>query len=146
VLHLHLGVGGTDYELERYSHNRTEFGKIPDNDKVLLKRGFILEGKPYQLASHVGISELKEELQDKMKGKLPPGVDLQISEDAGGFICNYIYYKSCLHLQEKELHHSLFLHIPHRAGREDKLAETDLKCIEALLGILLKKKNNLTTE
>ncbi len=106
-----------------------------------------MEGFPlhHRLKSHVGIAELNERLGKEMKGKLPAKVKVQTSDNAGSFICNYIYYKSCHYLQRGS-NHSLFFHIPDRKTKEDILAETDLKCILALLDILMRKKNNLTTE
>lgn len=74
-------------------------------------------------------------------------MEVKISEDAEGFICNYIYYKSCLQLQKASPvnHHSLFMHVPNREIWEHGLAEMDLKCVENILDILL-KRNNLRNE
>jgi hypothetical protein len=49
VLHLHLGVGGSHYDLERYSRNETRFGGFPDNDGKVLNSGVIVEGGQPQI-------------------------------------------------------------------------------------------------
>jgi pyroglutamyl-peptidase len=39
------------------------------------------------------------------------GFDVMISDDAGRFVCNYVYYHS-LRLAEQKGHKSLFVHVP----------------------------------
>lgn len=49
-----------------------------------------------------------KEIQKFLKKK---GYDAMISDDAGRFVCNYVYYQS-LRFAEEKGHKSLFVHVP----------------------------------
>jgi pyroglutamyl-peptidase len=60
------------------------------------------------------------------KGK---GYDVMVSDDAGRFVCNYVYYHS-LRFAEQKGNKSLFVHVP-LFSRIDE--ETQMRFIASLL-------------
>lgn len=67
-----------------------------------------------------------KEIQQFLKNK---GYDVTISDDAGRFVCNYVYYHS-LWFAEQKGHKSLFVHVP-LFSRIDE--ETQMQFAVALL-------------
>lgn len=60
------------------------------------------------------------------------GFDVSTSDDAGRFVCNYIYYHS-LHFAEKTKIKSLFVHVPLFLTIDE---ETQMRFVSSLLEVL----------
>ncbi|KAG8383184.1 hypothetical protein BUALT_Bualt05G0158200 [Buddleja alternifolia] len=104
VVWLHLGVnsGGLKFAIERQAVNEASFC-CPDE----------LGWQP-------------QAILEFLKRK---GYDVTISNDAGRFVCNFVYYHSLLFAEQKG-HNSLFVHLP-PFSRIDE--ETQMQFVVALL-------------
>lgn len=108
VIWIHLGVnsGSSKFALERRAVNEATFrcpdqlGWQPQQLPVVLEDGGISRSRQTSLSTEAILKFLKKK-----------GFDLVISDDAGRFICNYVYYHS-LRFAEQKGHKSLFVHVP----------------------------------
>ncbi|XVF02479.1 hypothetical protein REPUB_Repub04eG0178900 [Reevesia pubescens] len=108
VIWLHLGVNGRakKFALEQQAVNEATF---PCKDE--------LGWQPQQLriVAEDGEASRKRETTCSVEAILKflknKGYDVTISNDAGRFICNYVYYHS-LRFAEQKGHKSLFVHVP----------------------------------
>jgi len=73
--------------LERIARNRDESSR-PDNDGVARGGAPILESGPAFLASSLPLTELAIRLERER-------VPVEWSDDAGGFLCNHVFYLAC---------------------------------------------------
>ncbi|WP_413944135.1 pyroglutamyl-peptidase I [Bdellovibrio sp. HCB-162] len=97
--------GRSKINLERVALNWIETEK-PDEDGVTPLQGPIISGKESALFSTLNVSNFKDQLQQK---QLPIAVSLS----AGGYVCNYVYYKTLLCLQENKIKsQTCFIHVP----------------------------------
>ncbi|XP_021293010.1 uncharacterized protein LOC110423181 [Herrania umbratica] len=108
VIWLHLGVnsGAQKFALEKQAVNEATF-RCPDE----------LGWQPQQLpvvAEDGGTYRKREttcSIEAILKFLKNMGYDVRISDDAGRFVCNYVYYHS-LRFAEQKGHKSLFVHVP----------------------------------
>ncbi|WCJ38467.1 Peptidase C15 pyroglutamyl peptidase I-like [Euphorbia peplus] len=108
VVWLHLGVnsGATQFAIERLAVNEATF-RCPDE----------LGWQPLQhpIVSKDGGTSFTRETCCSMEAILKilqkMGHDVTSSDDAGRFVCNYVYYHSLKFAEEKG-HKSLFVHVP----------------------------------
>ncbi|XP_062110340.1 uncharacterized protein LOC133822127 [Humulus lupulus] len=108
VVWLHLGVdnGETKFAIEMKAVNEATFccpdelGWSPQQVPIVSEDGGT------SLARETCCST--KEIQKLLKKK---GYDVTISDDAGRFVCNYVYYHS-LRFAEQKGHKSLFVHVP----------------------------------
>ncbi|KAJ4827818.1 hypothetical protein Tsubulata_026155 [Turnera subulata] len=108
VVWLHLGVnsGALKFLIERQAFNEATFrcpdelGWQPQRQHIIPEDGEIGRVRETSLS----IKEISKILKKK-------GHDVTISEDAGRFVCNYVYYHS-LRFAEQKGHKSLFVHVP----------------------------------
>ncbi|KAL2154417.1 hypothetical protein VTH82DRAFT_3093 [Thermothelomyces myriococcoides] len=74
---------------------------------------WIWEGLPAELETALDI----EDIHSRWKWHCPRHLDLRISEDAGHYLCDFIYYSSLAHLEKAgERRRVLFLHVPSDAS------------------------------
>lgn len=122
---IHLGVANLStgfFKLEQGAH-RDGYEKI-DVDGI---RGCDLEKsveegwedwneQPKHIETSIKVEELSIEVTKKVK-VTHPTVNVDTSNDAGRFLCEYIFYSSLAHLK----HHRrvLFLHVPAGLGQKD---------------------------
>ncbi|KAI3452714.1 hypothetical protein Pfo_009378 [Paulownia fortunei] len=126
VVWLHLGVnsGALKFAIERQAVNEATFccpdelGWQPQQLPIILGDGGISRARK----TSCSVEAILELLKTK-------GYDVTISNDAGRFVCNFVYYHSLLFAEQKG-HESLFVHLP-PFSRVDK--ETQLQFIVALL-------------
>ncbi|CAA2967776.1 pyroglutamyl-peptidase 1 [Olea europaea subsp. europaea] len=108
IVWLHLGVnnGGLNFSIERQAVNEASFC-CPDE----------LGWQPQQLPIILGdggIHQIRrtscpiEAIQELLRRK---GFDVTISNDAGRFVCNFVYYHSLRYAEQKG-HNCLFVHLP----------------------------------
>ncbi|KAE9597980.1 hypothetical protein Lal_00029594 [Lupinus albus] len=108
VVWLHLGVnsGAQRFAIERQAANEATF-LCPDE----------LGWQPYQVPivpEDGGISRKREtclSVEAILKSLKKGAYDVMISDDAGRFVCNYLYYHS-LRFAEQMGSKSLFVHVP----------------------------------
>ncbi|KAL9423895.1 hypothetical protein AB3S75_035899 [Citrus x aurantiifolia] len=108
VIWIHLGVnsGSSKFALERLAVNEATFlcpdqlGWQPQQIPVVLEDGGISRSRQTSLSTEAILKFLKKK-----------GFDVVISDDAGRFVCNYVYYHS-LRFAEQKGHKSLFVHVP----------------------------------
>ncbi|XP_042499620.1 pyrrolidone-carboxylate peptidase 1-like [Macadamia integrifolia] len=108
VIWVHFGVnsGALRFAIERQAVNEATF-RCPDE----------LGWQPQQLPiipEDGGISQTREtscSADPIVKFLKKIGYDVAISDDAGRFVCNYVYYHS-LRFAEQKGHKSLFVHVP----------------------------------
>ncbi|KAK8529433.1 hypothetical protein V6N12_060215 [Hibiscus sabdariffa] len=123
---LHLGVdgGARKFALEKQAVNEATFycpdelGWQPMRQPIVAEDG----GTSRKRETTCSIEAVLKLLKNK-------GYDAAISEDAGLFVCNYVYYHS-LRFAEQKGHKSLFVHVP-RFSRINE--ETQMQFVATLL-------------
>ncbi|CAN1320868.1 Pyrrolidone-carboxylate peptidase [Linum perenne] len=92
VVWVHMGVnsGAVKFAIERQAVNEATF-RCPDE-------------LGWQPNTGCSVDEMLRFLKKK-------GFDVMISDDAGRFVCNYVYYHS-LRFAKQKGHKSLFVHVP----------------------------------
>lgn len=126
VIWLHLGVnsGALKFAIERQAVNEATFrcpdelGWQPHKFPVVPVDGSISLARK----TSCSVDAILQYLKNK-------GHEVMISDDAGRFVCNYVYYHS-LRFAEQKGHRSLFVHVP-LFSRIDK--ETQMQFTYALL-------------
>ncbi|XP_059448471.1 uncharacterized protein LOC132179725 [Corylus avellana] len=126
VVWLHLGVnsGALKFAIEKQAVNEATF-RCPDE----------LGWQPQQLpiVSEDGETSRARETScctaEILKYLKKGGFDVTISDDAGRFVCNYVYYHS-LRLAEQKGHKSLFVHVPLFSRINE---ETQMRFVASLL-------------
>ncbi|XP_021809759.1 uncharacterized protein LOC110753219 [Prunus avium] len=126
VVWLHLGVnsGALKFAIERQAINEAtfrcpdEFGWQPQQLPIITEDG----GTSRARETSCSMEAIHKILKKK-------GYDVAISDDAGRFVCNYVYYHS-LHFAEEKGHKSLFVHVP-LFSRIDE--ETQMRFVASLL-------------
>lgn len=108
VVWLHLGVnsGALKFAIERQAINEATF-RCPDQ----------LGWQPQQfpiISEDGGTSQIRKttcSVEAILKILKKKGYDVMISDDAGRFVCNYVYYQS-LRFAKQKGHKCLFVHVP----------------------------------
>lgn len=129
VIWLHLGVnsGAMRFAVENQAVNEATF-RCPD------EHGW----KPYKvpiIPSDGGITQTRETslpVFKIVKALSDMGFDVVPSDDAGRFVCNYVYYHS-LRFAEKHGIKSLFVHFPLFVTIDE---ETQMRFVASLLEVL----------
>ncbi|XWS22613.1 hypothetical protein CRYUN_Cryun29cG0051100 [Craigia yunnanensis] len=104
---LHLGVSGAqEFALEQQAVNEATFpcpdelGWQPQKLPIVAEDG----GTSWKRETTCSVEAILKFLKNK-------GYDVTISNNAGRFVCNYVYYHS-LRFAEQKGHKSLFVHVP----------------------------------
>ncbi|XP_040375179.1 pyrrolidone-carboxylate peptidase isoform X2 [Rosa chinensis] len=129
VVWLHLGVnsGAMKFAIERQAVNEAtfrcpdEFGWQPQQFPIIEADGEISRARETSCSIDAILKILKKK-----------GFDVAVSDDAGRFVCNYVYYHS-LRFAEEKGHKSLFVHVP-LFSRIDE--ETQMRFVASLLEAL----------
>lgn len=108
VVWLHLGVnsGAQKFAIERKAVNEATFrcpdelGWQPQRIPIVSEDGGISRARETSCC----VEGIRKFLKEK-------GFDVALSDDAGRFVCNYVYYHS-LRFAELKGHKSLFVHVP----------------------------------
>ena len=98
------------FQLERVARNFVSMQKL-DADGVTSTNPLIEKQGPEFLLSHVDVSGLADTLNAQ-------GYRCRVSEDAGDYVCNFLYFK--LLLKSRDSGDILFVHIPQIIAGEDK--------------------------
>ncbi|XP_021742805.1 uncharacterized protein LOC110708890 [Chenopodium quinoa] len=129
VVWVHLGVnsGAQKFALECQAFNEATFrcpdelGWQPQQVPIVPEDGEISNTRQTTCSADSILSFLKKK-----------GFNVMNSDDAGCFVCNYVYYHS-LRFAEARGHKSLFVHVP-LFSKIDK--ETQMRFITSLLGAI----------
>lgn len=152
----HQGLNTSDVLLEQVA------GKLPDNVIALRWLPVNFDLAPIQVISHIvqylpkvviccGMAEKRQTMTLEQWGtyedqRLATSIDLptlikktihtRISDDAGSFVCNRLYYQVLNHLKHKSHHQSsaaLFVHVPLITNANQAVLEFDfLKIVDHL--------------
>ncbi|KAL2903333.1 Pyrrolidone-carboxylate peptidase [Bienertia sinuspersici] len=126
VVWLHLGVnsGAQKFAIERQAFNEATFrcpdelGWQPQEVPIFDDDGEISNTRQTECSAEAILNFLKKK-----------GFDVMISDDAGRFVCNYVYYHS-LRFAESKGHKSLFVHVPLFSKIDE---ETQMRFVTSLL-------------
>jgi pyrrolidone-carboxylate peptidase len=110
MIHIGMATSRKFYSVERRGHRdsylmRDVDGKFLSDTEEARKEW---DGLPSELSSDININDVWQRLRATL-----PDFDIRISEDAGRYLCDYIYYTSLAHLFRKgEERRVIFLHVP----------------------------------
>ncbi|HWK64973.1 MAG TPA: hypothetical protein VNS34_08530 [Rhizobiaceae bacterium] len=122
AIHFGLSAQARGFTLERYARNA--FGPKPDNSGYLPAAGPICAG-PERLPSTLPLERLHDLLVNH-------GLPVSWSDDAGGYLCNYLFYLSRSGLvPEFTPGMSGFIHVPPLVG--DWEANTSAMALDVLV-------------
>jgi pyroglutamyl-peptidase len=102
VICLGLADERTVISVERFAHNLDEASTI-DNEDAAGSGAEIEPGAPLALASTLPVDEIVSALQAQ-------GLPAEVSRDAGGFLCNHVFYVLMRSLRETQV--GGFVHVP----------------------------------
>ncbi|XP_071707532.1 uncharacterized protein [Rutidosis leptorrhynchoides] len=124
-LHMGLNGGASKFAIERQAVNEATFS-CPDELGWQPKRLPIVpeDGEITRIRETACFIDAILEFLKNIKG-----CDAMISDDAGRFVCNYVYYHS-LRFAEEKGHKSLFVHVPPFSRINE---ETQMQFMVALL-------------
>lgn len=136
----HLGqAGGRDtVSVEQVALNW--MGSLQDEAGYLPEESALEAKKPTAYISHLPLRKIVTELKET------EGLPVSLSQSAGVFLCNYVYFKSCSILEEqKRGAHALFIHVPYlpeqvvqKPGKPSLSIEAIEKSVTAIIQKLLK--------
>ncbi|XP_022151050.1 uncharacterized protein LOC111019074 [Momordica charantia] len=126
VIWLHLGVnsGSVRFAVEWQAVNEATFRYPDELGWQPQKVPIVSEDGEIAMIRKTSCSALA--ILEKLKAK---SYNVTLSEDAGRFVCNYVYYHS-LRFAEQKGHKSLFVHVP-LFSKIDK--ETQMRFVHSLL-------------
>ena len=102
VLCFGLADGDTTISVERFAHNIEEIDAI-DNDGAPGSGAEIDPAGPLALRSTLPVDEIVAALRDE-------GIPAAVSRDAGGYLCNHVFYVLMQTLDPKKI--GGFIHVP----------------------------------
>ncbi|KAF2815186.1 peptidase C15, pyroglutamyl peptidase I-like protein [Mytilinidion resinicola] len=129
VFHIGLAAGRTFYTLERGAH-RTGYNSIPDVDGKLFSEAEVAARWPH-LPPILKTAFKTDDVWRRWRAQLPDSnVDIRPSEDAGNFMCGFIYYNTLAHFyqQKDEERPVTFLHVPNLPTKKDVDQGRDVAC------------------
>ncbi|KAK2624063.1 hypothetical protein QTJ16_006697 [Diplocarpon rosae] len=121
AIHIGMATGRNFYSVERrghrdgYSLKDVDHELLGDEERRKLEGDeWIWNGMPEELLSSLDI----DDVWDRWSSALP-GIDVRVSENAGRYLCDFIYFSSLAHLTKKEEERRVvFLHVPISADEE----------------------------
>ncbi|GAW12267.1 hypothetical protein ANO14919_016300 [Xylariales sp. No.14919] len=147
---VHIGMAGPQlvYSVERRGH-RDGYGAKDVDGKLLedekrhdeLGDGWIWHGVPHELLSDFDIDDIHR----RWVGRSPSNLDLRVSEDAGHYLCDFIYFSSLAHLWKQQRPKKVvFFHVPLHSDTESlkRGVELVLNLIRSIVESELEKKTS----
>ena len=111
ILVINVGEGGPILSLERYAHNYND--PITDNAGRYPASSVITQHGPSRYATRLNLPRIAQVLSAR-------GLANSISEDAGGYLCNFISYHTYAYLAGTHPGVlALFVHVPPVASAQD---------------------------
>mmetsp|Transcript_16333 Transcript_16333/g.31712 ORF Transcript_16333/g.31712 Transcript_16333/m.31712 type:complete len:274 (-) Transcript_16333:380-1201(-) len=105
VIWIHMGVygGSPGFRLEHKSYNEATF-RVPDERGEKPNKEEIIPGGQPFLSCGFDLASLCSELRKALEGT----VNINVTDDPGRFVCNYVYYSSL----SRHGANVLFVHVP----------------------------------
>ncbi|KAI6717251.1 hypothetical protein PZA11_005426 [Diplocarpon coronariae] len=138
AIHIGMASGRKFYSVERrghrdgYSMKDVDHKLLGDAERRKLEGDdWIWNGMPEELLSSVDVDDVWNRWRSAL-----PSQDVRVSEDAGRYLCDFIYFSSLAHLtKEGEDRRVVFLHVPVRADEEaiENGIEVTLELIRAIV-------------
>lgn len=115
MIHIGMATGRKYYSVERRGHRDGYLMKDVDGElledterRKIEGEDWVWYGLPGEILSDTNIDDIWRRWRTAL-----PDYDIRVSEDAGRFLCDFIYYSSLAHLQKKgEDKRVVFLHVP----------------------------------
>lgn len=115
MIHIGMASGRKFYSVERRGHRDGYVMKDVDEQflgdverRKLEGEDWVWYGLPEEILSNVNVDDVWRRWRTAL-----PGLDIRISEDAGRYLCDFIYYSSLAYLTKKnEERRVVFLHVP----------------------------------
>ncbi|MBU6454164.1 MAG: pyroglutamyl-peptidase I [Cyanobacteria bacterium REEB67] len=133
IVMLGLAANREQLSLERFAMNFRDY-RLPDNNKELRQEETIEPKAPQLLRSHLNLPQLQEVL-------LKAGYPSEVSNHAGTFICNELYFRALNYKRDVHAIESvLFVHLPPektfaRTAKRARHKSTPKGVAEALKGL-----------
>ncbi|KAI1166472.1 hypothetical protein F5B18DRAFT_605867 [Nemania serpens] len=115
---IHIGMAGPQlvYSIERRGHRegygaKDVDGKLLKDEERHSEQGdrWIWHGVPHELLTDFDIDDVHRRWADRS----PRNLDLRVSEDAGHYLCDFIYFSSLAHLWKQQRPKKVvFFHVP----------------------------------
>ncbi|KAI0423245.1 hypothetical protein F5X98DRAFT_7928 [Xylaria grammica] len=147
---VHIGMAGPQlvYSVERRGHRdgygaKDVDGKLLEDEKRHDELGdeWIWHGVPHELLSDFDIDDIHR----RWVGRSPSNLDLRVSEDAGHYLCDFIYFSSLAHLWKQQRPKKVvFFHVPLHSDTESlkRGVELVLTLIRSIVESELEKKTS----
>ncbi|KAI1350132.1 putative pyroglutamyl peptidase type I [Xylaria sp. FL0043] len=145
---VHIGMAGPQlvYSIERRGHrdgyrSKDVDGKLLEDEKAHEEMGerWIWHGVPHELLTDFDIDDVHR----KWVRRSPKNLDLRVSEDAGHYLCDFIYFSSLAHLWKQQRDKKVvFFHVPLHSDPDSlkRGVELVLTLIRSLVESELEKK------
>ncbi|KAI1755092.1 putative pyroglutamyl peptidase type I [Xylaria castorea] len=145
---VHIGMAGPQlvYQIERRGHRDGYHvadvdGKLLEDEKRHAEQGdqWIWHGVPPELLSDYDIGDVHR----RWVKRSPQNLDLRVSEDAGHYLCDFIYYSSMAHLWKQQRPKKVvFFHVPLHSDAESlkRGVELALTLIRSIVESELERK------
>ncbi|KAH8591326.1 hypothetical protein B0O99DRAFT_471646, partial [Bisporella sp. PMI_857] len=129
MVHIGMASGRRYYSVERRGHRDGYGMKDVDNEylgdterRVVEGKDWIWDGLPSELPSDLDVDDVWRRWRLAL-----PEDDVRVSEDAGRYLCDFIYYSSLAELEKKkEERRVVFLHVPVESDAESIARGTEV--------------------
>ncbi|KAI3337851.1 hypothetical protein F4824DRAFT_461958 [Ustulina deusta] len=150
---VHVGMAGPQlvYSIERRGHRdgygaKDVDGRFLEDESAHAELGerWIWHGVPRELSSDFDVDDVHR----RWVGRSPKNLDLRVSEDAGRYLCDFIYFSSLAHLWKQQRPRKVvFFHVPLHADTESltRGVELVLTLIRSIVESELEKKKKTRT-
>ena len=156
-----MAVAKNKYIIERQGHRdgydlNLETGKriLDVDDKTLreceeemgLAEGEYWRGCPEVLRTTLDVDDILERMHHpgpNETSQLPEGITVKTSDDAGNYLCDFIYYSSLSHFWRGDSgkRSVIFLHVPPES--EEEVLEKGRKVTEVLIRAIVASEKNI---
>lgn len=115
-----MASGRKFYSIERRGHRDGYYMKDVDNrflndeeTRRVQGKEWVWDGMPGELVSGVDVDDVWKRWRVNLTGEEKEERDVRVSEDAGRYLCDFIYFSSLAEVERKgEERRVLFLHVP----------------------------------
>ncbi|CAJ2513411.1 Uu.00g015300.m01.CDS01 [Anthostomella pinea] len=151
---VHIGMAGPQlvYQLERRGHRdgydkRDVDGRLLGDEERRRDQGddWVWAGVPEELLTDLDV----EDVHRRWVERSPKNLNLQISDDAGHYLCDFIYFSSLAHLWKQQRPRKVvFLHVPLHPDRQslERGRELVLTLIRSIVESEMSKKAKSSAE
>lgn len=157
---LHIGMAGTadEYRVERLGHRDGYYARVDKKtgemkvtkdvdgktlkdceEEMKLEEGEYWDGCPEIIQTTLDVDEIVERMHAAGVGGEDDKIKVRASDDAGHYLCDFIYYSSLAHFWRKGKGEGerkvVFLHVPPESDEEvlDKGREVTLALVRAMV-------------